>query len=84
MNYRSHFRVGLELARTQQRVVVEGTFSEQDIMGSGVQQGTVLGPLLFSIYINDLDRAIERTLVIFAIDTKLGGLPNSLEASEVM
>ena len=66
-----------------QRIVVGGTLSEQGIVGSGVPQGLVLGPLFFLIYINDLERGIESTLVKFADDTKLGSLVNSLEATKV-
>ena len=55
------------LNRTQS-VVVRGTFSECKSVLSGVPQGTVLGPLLFLAYINDMPLVVESPIALFADD----------------
>ena len=52
----------------QQRVVVNGVKSDWAPVVSGVPQGTVLGPLLFSFHINDIMSAIESEIRLFADD----------------
>ena len=55
----------------KQRVVLNGSFSDYSSIGSGVPQGSVLGPLLFLIYINDLEKNIKSNVKFFADDTML-------------
>ena len=59
------------LENREQRVVLNGQTSEWRKIRSGVPQGSVLGPLLFLIYINDLPDGISSLCKIFADDTSL-------------
>ena len=55
------------------RVCVEGQWSEVKHVLSGVPQGSVLGPLLFILYVNDLPDLVKNKIKLFADDLKLIG-----------
>ena len=59
------------LGNRRQKVVVEGEESDSVPVTSGVPQGSVLGPILFLVYINDLPDNIVSQVHLFADDTAI-------------
>ena len=55
-------------------MVLNGFYSDYSPIESGVPQGSVLGPLLFLVYINDLERNIKSNVKLFSDDTMLFSL----------
>lgn len=66
------------LSDREQRVVINGCKSSWAKVKSGVPQGSILGPLLFVLYINDLPDCVSSTCKLFADDTKLYRTVNSI------
>ncbi len=60
------------------RVKLGGHLSSEGIVNSGVPQGSVLGPLLFLIFINDLENELTCNHLFFADDVKLIGVRTRL------
>ena len=59
------------LSNREQCVVLNGCKSGWQKVLSGVPQGSILGPLLFTIYVNDFPQSISSSVFMFADDTKL-------------
>jgi len=60
------------LSDRKQYVCLSGVNSDLNVVTCGVPQGSVLGPLLFLLYVNDIGQSIPRsTIKLFADDTNL-------------
>ena len=74
--------IGDWLTNRKQRVVINGDASDWLEVTSGVPQGSVLGPILFTLYINDLENGVVSKVAKFADDTKIGGKVNTIADCE--
>ncbi len=60
--------IGSFLLNRRHRVLIDGTSSEWSDVTSGVPQGSILGPLIFIIYINDIGNDLSSHIGLFAAD----------------
>ena len=73
------------LADRKQCVVINGNTSEFKLVEAGVPQGSILGPLLFLVYINDIVRELDCNVRLFADDTSLYiVVENPLHAANIL
>ena len=69
------------LSFRKQRVVLNGQASPWTSIEAGVSQGSILGPLLFFIYISDLSDSLTTTAKLFADDTSLFAIVQNVNTS---
>ena len=65
-------------------MAVEGESSSRVHVKSGVPQGTVLGPLMFLIYINNIGDGVKLQIRLFADDSLLYGVVNGDEDAKAL
>ena len=70
------------LTNRKQRVVLNGQYSSWIDIRAGVPQCSILGPLLFLIYVNDLPNGLKSECKLFADDTSLFSVVHEISTSE--
>ena len=70
-NFYFYYGLQIFLSHRRQRVMCNGVCSNWSEVTSGMPKGSVLGPLLFTIFINDLPLSITSHIQIFPDDTKI-------------
>ena len=72
------------LNERKQRVILNGQFSTWKNVSAGVLQGSILGPLLFLIYINDQTEGLSINAKFFADDTTLFSVYMTLKLLQII
>ena len=71
------------LRSRKQRVTLNGQSSSWTNVNAGVSLGSILGPLLFLIYINDLPDGLSSNAKLFADDTSLFSVVHDINTSAI-
>ena len=74
---------GLNFLLSGQRVVTNGKASDQLNVISGVPQGSVLGPMFFLIYVNDIDEGLHCKISKFADKTIGNNVDTPLRSQQI-
>ena len=72
------------LSDRRMRIMVRGEYSEWVDVISGVPQGSVLGPILFLIYVNGIPEMVNCSIKMFADDTKLFRTVKSIDDCNIL
>ena len=72
------------LNNRKQSVRINGSTSSWTSVTSGVPQGSILGPLMFLLFVNDIPQIISSNIMLFADDTKLWRLIKSIDDVNIL